>query len=341
MAEGDDITDIVEQFMAVTGVEDTVAMCYLQKSGWNLQAAVNNFCDSSDCMQGNKNNPIVVIDGEILCDEGPSMETEDMNPNLTVLSWNVDGLDGRNILERTRKVCHTINSRKPDIVFLQEVIKDTLSIYQSKCPGYTCKYGPTHAYFNIILLKNSSVQLTNELQCTHFQSSKMGRHLLCQSVLFKNKTEVILMTSHLESTAKCKPERIRQLQQVLASISDQPEQATVVFGGDTNLRDTEVMSIGGLPNGMLDAWDFCGRPKDAEFTWDTKFNDNLDWPYPKASRIRFDRFFIRPGEGENKLNPSCFELVGLERLPGCRRFASDHWGIWCEFTQAAHGASYV
>ena len=62
-------------------------------------------------------------------------ETEDMNPNLTVLSWNVDGLDGRNILERTRKVCHTINSRKPDIVFLQEVIKDTLSIYQSKCPG--------------------------------------------------------------------------------------------------------------------------------------------------------------------------------------------------------------
>ena len=37
MAEGDDITDIVEQFMAVTGVEDTVAMCYLQKSGWNLQ----------------------------------------------------------------------------------------------------------------------------------------------------------------------------------------------------------------------------------------------------------------------------------------------------------------
>ena len=37
MAESDDITDLVEQFMTVTGVEDTAAMCYLQQSGWDLQ----------------------------------------------------------------------------------------------------------------------------------------------------------------------------------------------------------------------------------------------------------------------------------------------------------------
>lgn len=37
MADGDDITDLVEQFMAVTGVEDTVAMCYLQQSNWNVE----------------------------------------------------------------------------------------------------------------------------------------------------------------------------------------------------------------------------------------------------------------------------------------------------------------
>ena len=39
MAESDDITDLVEQFMTVTGVEDTVAMCYLQQSGWDLQVS--------------------------------------------------------------------------------------------------------------------------------------------------------------------------------------------------------------------------------------------------------------------------------------------------------------
>ena len=69
------------------------------------------------------------------CNFYREVEPEQGNPNLTVLSWNVDGLDERNILERTRKVCHTINNRKPDVVFLQEVIPQTLSVYQAKCPG--------------------------------------------------------------------------------------------------------------------------------------------------------------------------------------------------------------
>jgi len=63
------------------------------------------------------------------------VEAEETNPNLTVLSWNVDGLDERNLLERTRKVCHIINSLKPDAVFLQEVIPESLSIFQSICSG--------------------------------------------------------------------------------------------------------------------------------------------------------------------------------------------------------------
>ena len=184
-----------------------------------------------------------------------------------------------------------------------------------------------------MLLKNSSIKPTSDFQCTHFQSSQMGRHLLCQPAMFRNKTEIILMTSHLESTVKCKAERKRQLEQVLARMTEQPLQATVVFGGDTNLRDAEVSAIGGLPNGIVDAWEESGKPKDAEFTWDTRINDNLDWPYPNKSRIRFDRLFVRPGQGQDALKARHFELVGMERLPGCRRFPSDHWGVWCEFTQ--------
>ena len=33
----DDITELVQQFMAVTGAEDTVAMCFLQQSSWNVE----------------------------------------------------------------------------------------------------------------------------------------------------------------------------------------------------------------------------------------------------------------------------------------------------------------
>ena len=31
-----EITDLVHKFMAVTGAEDTVALSYLQQSGWNV-----------------------------------------------------------------------------------------------------------------------------------------------------------------------------------------------------------------------------------------------------------------------------------------------------------------
>lgn len=257
------------------------------------------------------------------------------NFNFTVLSWNVDGLDEKDISERTSHVCDIINSREPDVVFLQEVIQGTLPDYQSKCPGYTCKYAPTGDYFNIMLLKNSTVKPTSELQCIHFQSTQMERHLLCQTAQIKNKIEVVLMTSHLESTKNYRAERIGQLQTVLTSITEQPEQATVVFGGDTNLRDSELKSIGGLPDGVMDAWEMCGRPKEAEFTWDTLLNDNLECSASWKPRLRFDRFFVRDGQGENRLTLNCFELVGLERLPSCQRFASDHWGIWCEFRHKA------
>ena len=183
-----------------------------------------------------------------------------------------------------------------------------------------------------MLLKNSTVTPTSDLQWTHFQSSQMGRHLLCQPVVFRNKTEIIFMTSHLESTGKCKAERERQLNHVLASMMEQPEQATVVFGGDTNLRDSEVSSTGGLPNGIVDAWEQNGRPKNTEFTWDMTKNDNLDFPHRRKPKLRFDRLFVRSGQGQHALKVSRFELVGMERLTGCRRFPSDHWGVWCEFT---------
>lgn len=88
-----EITDLVHKFMAVTGAEDTVALSYLQQSGWNVdvcavflrkallphfqisfniqncclcnflifQSAVNKFYDScfSRGEYGTKENPVV------------------------------------------------------------------------------------------------------------------------------------------------------------------------------------------------------------------------------------------------------------------------------------------
>ena len=48
------------------------------------------------------------------------------------------------------------------------------------------------------------------------------------------------MTSHLESTRGHAKERMNQLKIVLKKMQEVPESATVIFAGDTNLRDQEV-----------------------------------------------------------------------------------------------------
>lgn len=52
--------------------------------------------------------------------------------------------------------------------------------------------------------------------------------------------ELCLMTSHLESTRGHAAERMNQLKMVLKKMQEAPESATVIFAGDTNLRDQEV-----------------------------------------------------------------------------------------------------
>lgn len=60
----------------------------------------------------------------------------------------------------------------------------------------------------------------------------------CQASVSGN--ELYLMTSHLESTRGHAEERARQFKTVLQKMQEAPAAATVIFAGDTNLRDHEV-----------------------------------------------------------------------------------------------------
>lgn len=48
------------------------------------------------------------------------------------------------------------------------------------------------------------------------------------------------MTSHLESCKGHAEERMKQLHVVMDRMKEAPDDLTVLFGGDTNLRDAEV-----------------------------------------------------------------------------------------------------
>lgn len=61
-------------------------------------------------------------------------------------------------------------------------------------------------------------------------------------VLFRGQT-LYLMTSHFESCKAHTAERMRQLTLVMRKMTRAPDDVTVLFGGDTNLRDAEVLYV--------------------------------------------------------------------------------------------------
>ena len=91
--------------------------------------------------------------------------------------------------------------------------------------------------------------------------------------------------------------------------------------------------VGGLPENILDLWEVTGKRPEAKFTWDLTRNDNLDWEGKFKPKCRFDRLYMKPPSDGAKVKPVYFELIGLERLPTCKRFCSDHWGILSHFNK--------
>ena len=254
--------------------------------------------------------------------------------SLLLLSWNIDGLDERDLEERTTAVCQTILLKQPHVVFLQEVIHQTLKILQQKLKTkyhfFVPSNPPVHYFVAVLVKKDASGGLVPGSHTSHsFPGSRMGRQLLEVPLSFRG-VDYIFLTSHLESLKDSSAERKAQLKAAFeVMVKAGKEWKACVFGGDLNIRDAELKSVG-IPEGIADAWQACGSDPESKFTWDVKNNDNLDWRYPNRPQARYDRVFFTTG-GSGRLQPRLFELVGQDRLHNCGRFPSDHWGIWVEF----------
>ncbi|XP_061571363.1 tyrosyl-DNA phosphodiesterase 2-like [Cololabis saira] len=269
----------------------------------------------------------------------PEIRDEPAGPaadGLTLISWNVDGLDGEEQPARARGLCSYLSSYSPDVVLLQEVVQPYFRfIHKRLADTYTFIKGGETGYFTAMLLRTSGLTLL-DTQIIPFPNTRMMRNLLVAQVLFRGQ-KLCLMTSHLESCKASAGERMRQLRLVMRRMSEAPGDVTVLFGGDTNLRDPEVIKVG-IPSGVCDVWEVLGEPESCRHTWDTWANTNKDMRF--KSRFRFDRLYLRraaeaeapPLEPRSMaLEPRSMALVGLEKLQ-CGRYTSDHWGIHCSFT---------
>lgn len=339
-------TRLCKEFASIAGTDSAVAQCYLAENDWEMERALNSFFEADlesvfevkDSQAERSQSPETKkrkIDQKTpqqcidLTENSPSSSkpSEEDNNKLSLISWNVDGLDTDNLAERARGLCSYLVLYTPDVVFLQELIPPFVQYLKKRAVSYLIIEGGEEGYFTGMMLKKSRVKLL-EKNIVPYPTTQMLRNLLVAQVTFKD-YKFCLMTSHLESCKGHAEERMKQLRVVMQRMTDAPDDVTVLFGGDTNLRDTEVAKVG-LPSKVFDVWERLGKQEHCRYTWDTKTNTNKTVPY--VSRCRFDRIYLRPAskEGVPGFLPDHMALIGLEKLD-CGRFTSDHWGIYCSF----------
>nr|XP_034982307.1 tyrosyl-DNA phosphodiesterase 2 [Zootoca vivipara] len=328
------------EFTSISGSDLAVAQCYLAENDWDMQRALNSYFEPPLEEQPMDAMPeplpvegtlIDLTDDSTTGNVSAAVKEAGLSPKeddgtFSLITWNIDGLDLKNLQDRARGVCSYLALYSPDVVFLQEVIPPVLCYLQKRAISYTIIPGNTDGYFTAIMLKKSRVRVLKE-EITPFPTTSMMRNLLAVHATISG-NDLCLMTSHLESTKGHNEERLSQLKRVLAKMTEAPESTTVIFGGDTNLRDKEVAKLGGLPDNILDVWEFLGKPEHCRYTWDTTQNTNLDARY--KCRLRFDRLLLRAASTDGQIVPKSLDLIGLEKLD-CGRFPSDHWGLLCNF----------
>uniref|UniRef100_A0A8C5LAH6 Tyrosyl-DNA phosphodiesterase 2 n=1 Tax=Jaculus jaculus TaxID=51337 RepID=A0A8C5LAH6_JACJA len=322
------------EFALVAKCDTTVAHSYLTENDWNVNKALSAFFEPADKDPAKPRQPMPTCEADHCIDLTNEENVKDLihetAPITSVvdgglfnfITWNIDGLDASNLQERAQAVCTCLAGYSPDVVFLQEVIPLYCVYLKKRASNYRIITGNEEGYFTAILLKKERVKFISK-EIIPFPSTKMMRNLLRVHVTISG-NEFYLMTSHLESTIEHAAERMNQLKIVFQKMQEAPESTTVVFAGDTNLRDQEVTKCGGLPSNIFDAWEFLGKPKHCQYTWDTRMNTNLG--IPAARKHRFDRIYFRAEQG--RLIPQSLDLVGMDKLE-CGKFPSDHWGILC------------
>ncbi|KAM6350522.1 tyrosyl-DNA phosphodiesterase 2 isoform 1-T1 [Podargus strigoides] len=337
---------LCSEFAAVTCSSAAVAHSFLAGHDWHMQRALNAYfeppLEKEEAAKEEEGADGVVPPAaagpgsciDLTADattsiagvsSADSRQQED-DSSFSLITWNIDGLDTGNLKERAKGICSYLALYSPDVVFLQEVVPPYLCLLQMRAGSYTIIPGNMDGYFTVIMLKKSRVKLLKH-EIIPFPTTSMMRNLLVVHVSISG-NEICLMTSHLESTKDHSKERVKQLKIVLNKMQEESESTTVIFGGDTNLRDSEVTKLGSLPNNVMDIWEFLGKPQHCRYTWDTHSNTNLHAEY--KCKMRFDRVYFRPAADKGHIIPRRMDLIGLEKLD-CGRFPSDHWGLLCNF----------
>nr|CAD7569763.1 unnamed protein product [Timema californicum] len=342
---------LTEQFAEITGTDEACAQFYLQDRDWNLERSINAFFEVSQTggvsilHDGDAAGIVINVDKKLVEVLSKAQPTTEPPPRFSFVTWNLDGLDDHNLKKRTKAVCKIVATECPDIVFFQEMIPETFSYVEEKLPEYMCIAGNVEGYFIATLLRRFTVYFDSH-QIHEFPDSRMCRNMITVNAHI-GPLKLQLLNTHLESTIDHAEERVKQLNECFKVTLEAPEDTTVIFAGDLNLRDKEgsmcfqtasvkpasagiVLSKQFLLQyhqvGVEDLWKTCGSRKECQYTWDMLRNSNKEFPNRFKPRSRFDRIYLRHSHPQ-RVVPVHFGLLGIEKVSGTQTFPSDHWGL--------------
>ncbi|CAB3359841.1 Hypothetical predicted protein [Cloeon dipterum] len=341
----DTMNKLLKEFILITKSDSNIAQFFLSQHDWKLEVAVNDFMSLSGEILNDKNNSQLAN----------SMKNEPWAKNLqsssevlgafSFISWNIDGLDKRNLGPRTANLTRILKEESPDVVFLQEVVPETIDELKSNLQDYKFlvqdyEKNMAEAYFVATLLKKNTVKVLEHVD-RPFNNTVMMRGLLITEIEVAG-IKMWLLNTHLESTANYKQARVAQLQMAFKEMKEKCQTHHVLFAGDLNLRDAEVGLAGDIPSGAVDLWEACDKRDTCKYTWDSSRNSNIQLGSfsqgsssrrPYKPRLRFDRAYLGTCKGNsNRPLAVHFGLVGIEKVPNRQCYTSDHWGLQVHFT---------
>lgn len=261
--------------------------------------------------------------------------------SFNFLTWNTNGLCDILVKTRMLKIIEIIKKSKVSVVFLQEVVPETvdlLHIYLSDTfeiieADDSC--GKKLSYFCVTLVSKNIFTIIHK-ETFWFYGTVMGRHAIKTLVHLKEdpNNKMLIINTHLESTLNFKKERLCQLKQCIVDMIEHQEKqiSTIIFGGDLNIRDQEIKSIY-FPSNILDIWEYLGSPKDCKYTWNCCMgNKFFNTNFFSKSKFRYDRVYWMNNNEETCIQPIYMKKVGEKRLSKEHNILpSDHYGLFIKF----------
>ncbi|CAK5059153.1 unnamed protein product [Meloidogyne enterolobii] len=150
---------------------------------------------------------------------------------LTLISWNVDGLDDRQREKRFTAALYIIAKTNPEVIFLQEMVEPLMpQLNGLMSPMYnTFIQKPNCGYFCITLVSKNIKIIKDEF--IPFDNTTMGRGMLIVEGIWQN-LKINLLNSHLESTADYSNARSSQFSKCLEQIElmTKSDETLAIFG---------------------------------------------------------------------------------------------------------------